>query len=171
VGAYQRVKKLSGKLKPEGRGDPSLLFIFWDCVAAPSSAAKISCVPPMQGESLIFFRTRSTTQKTTTPRSGAKPRLPRIYTGAIPRNYLGARAEQSCDQPMEAGAPYRGICREHYTTKQHGQSCIAAQNTPGSISTRNELSAAARHNIPATRRQTRRPNFARTQPFNTKHFF
>jgi hypothetical protein len=40
VGAYQRVKKLSiGKLKPEGRGDPSLLFIFWDCVAAPSSAA------------------------------------------------------------------------------------------------------------------------------------
>jgi hypothetical protein len=149
VGAYQRQNE-AWNLKPEGRGDPSLLlFIFWDCVAAPSSAVKHPAC--RQWTSLIFQDAVHHAEDHQIPAVRCKPRLPRIYTGAIPRNYfLGARLNNL--RPADGAEHHTEYLQGSTTPRSNtaSQSCIAAQNTPGSISTRNELSAtAARHNIPA----------------------
>jgi hypothetical protein len=82
------------------------------------------------------------------PAVRCKPRLPRIYGCDPAQLFSRSAAEQS---PADgAGAPYR-CCRD--TTPRSNtasQSCIAAQNTPGSISTRNELSHSCAAQYSAT---------------------
>jgi hypothetical protein len=80
------IKKLEPpNSKPEGRATKACCVFFGDCVAAPSRS-QTSCVPLNARTSTYFFFQDAVHHAETTkfPRSGAKPRLPRIYTGADP---------------------------------------------------------------------------------------